>query len=266
VITWSRGAPAALLFAACASAPDLRYASADPADTWESGVRWHASAARSLACSTAYAGPESNFVEYPAGRTLVFQVRLGNHSDTSLRVDPLAFRAYAPRSAGAFPAADPESALVNVDGRMRDLDFTYGINLGVETARSFSWVVLDIAGLFADPRSRAEAYREQSHGDQNWNEVEDRYQKEMARLKDERSYWERGHLRRTDLAPGRVVAGAISIPFPADSLPPDTLVLQWTPAGGRPFDLGRYGRPRTSADTLPPRKIPARPTYEFIVP
>lgn len=265
-MTWPQCAPAALLFAACAAAPDLRYASADPADTWESGVRWHASAAGGLACSTAYAGPESEFAAYPAGRTLVFQVRIGNHSDTSLRVDPQDFRAFAPRSTAAFAAADPESALVDVDRRQRSLDVDYGINLGLQAAGAVGSAVLGIASLFADPQTRLEADRERSQADRNWSDAEDQYRKDTARLRGERAYWEQEHLRRTDLASGRVLTGAINIPFPADSLPPDTLVVRWTPAGGRSFDLGRYGRPRTAADTFHPRKIPVRPDYGFLPP
>jgi hypothetical protein len=265
VIALPRCAPAALLFAACASAPDLRYASADPADTWDSGIRWHTSFARSLACSTAFVGAETDFNEYPAGRALVFQVKLGNRSDSTFRIDPSDFRAYAPGPGTTFRAADPESALADVDRRKRSVDNDYGINLAIQTTLAVGDLFVQIASLASNDRSRPQDCRK-DEGQEHWrNDEEKRYQEHIARLKDERAYWEQGHLRRTDLVPGRALASAISIPFPGDGLPPDTLVLQWAPAGRKPLDLGLYGRPPAAFDSLPPRKAPARPEDNFFL-
>ncbi len=132
----------------------------------------------------------------------------------------------------------------------------YALNLAIETGLAIGDLFVQTASLASHDRARPEDYRK-AEDQEHWRSEEDsRYRQKLAGLRDERLYWEQGHLRRTDLAPGRALASVLSIPFPGDGLPPDTLVLQWAPPGRQPFDIGLYGRPPAEADSLPPRKVP----------
>lgn len=248
---------AALLFA-CAPAPALRYASADPADRWEAGVRWHPAEAGGLACSTSFGGDGYASVPgFGGGRTLDFGLILRNDAGASARIDPADFRLYAPRRGSVHAAADPESALADVDRRIGALDANHNAQAGIKLAGDLLYLAASVANL-GDARAQAELNRTAAESDRNDREESGNYRGLLAALKEERRGWSDAHLRRTDLDPGSMMAGKLTFIFP-QGLPPDTLVLQWAPAGGGSFDLGRYGRPRLPVDTLkpaPPRYIP----------
>lgn len=247
--------PAAVLLSAClygcSPGPILKYETSDPSDQWESGTRLHPAEAGGMACTTWFEGDGNGPVRaYASGRTLGFGIHLRNRGDTPVRVDPAAFRVVSPRLGLAWSAADPEAALEDVEKRRRaneDNHATYSCLTGVGTMLSLTAGIASIG----DARAQEEIRRSDAQSEENAREEREGYESRARELESERSVWADGHLRRTDMHPGRSMSGALTFRFP-EMTPPDTLVLQWLAPGGRQYDLGRYGRPRIAADTARP--------------
>jgi hypothetical protein len=228
----------------------LRYSSDDPSDRWNSGVRLHSARTQGASFISAYVGETSGEVPGQYARALTFSLLARNESGSDLRLDPSGFRLLAPHSGKAYPVVDPESALAVLDrNRRMEID-----RASAQTVfRGILAVPLlagEIASLWSNPREREEASKALAESERAASEEKASHQEAMAGIETDYRHWAGDALRRTDLAAGKSLSGDLTFIFPDVPLPPDTLVLQWTPSGGKPFDLGSYGRPRIAEDTV----------------
>jgi hypothetical protein len=255
---------AAALLGGCAPTPLLRYASDDPADRWKSGVRLHSARTEEASFISAFVGETTGQVPDGAapgryGRAITISLLARNESASDLRLEPADFRMLAARSGKAYTPVDPESAIVVLD-RIRQTEIQRASD---ETAfrgiLALPLLAGEVASLWGSPRDRDEASKALAESERADAEEKARHQEAMAEIDGGYRRWTEEALRRTDLAAGKSLSGDLTFVFPEGDLPPDTLMLEWTPAGGRPHDLGRYGRPRIAADTVPTGKMPGRP-------
>lgn len=268
---WPRRALPALaasLLGACASGPILRYASADPTDRWESGVRLHSARAGGALFISAFAGESAGQVPGQDGRALAFSLLARNESGSELSVNPSDFRLSAPHTGKAYPAADPESALAILDQERREENGRAAVQRNFRGLMAIPLLAGQIAALAGDARERAQASKDYAESERAEADELARHQEALSDLEERRRPWAENALRRTDLRPGKTVSGDLTFPFPELPLPPDTLVLQWRGPDGAYLEVGRYGRPILAADTAAPGKAyrsrgPASPYMGF---
>jgi hypothetical protein len=242
----------AVLLGACAPGPVLRYASDDPADRWQAGVRLHAARAERALFLTAFAGETVGEVPGHDGRALTFSLLARNPSDSILRLDPGDFRLLVPRTGKAYAPVDPESVLAALDRDRRDEIHLASAQRDFRGILAVPLLAADIASLGADARTRGETARVRAEAERAEAEENALHREALDGLDAVRRRWSEEALRRTDLDAGKGTTGDLTFPFPGFPLPPDTVVMQWRAPDGRFRDLGRYGRPRLPADTAAP--------------
>jgi hypothetical protein len=240
------------LLGACAPAPILRYASDDPADRWESGVRLHSARTGGALFISAFAGETMGEVPGRDGRALAFSLLARNESASDLRLDPSDFRLLAPRTGKAYPPADPEAALAIVDRDRREEIGRAAVQRNFRGLMAIPLLAGQVAALAGDARERAEVAKEYAESERAEAEEHALHQATLAELDDRRRPWAEDALRRTDLRAGKTLSGDLTFPFPDLPLPPDSVVLQWRGPGGGYLELGRYGRPVLAEDTAAP--------------
>ena len=166
---------------------------------------------------------EVAFVRY-AGRDLIFEIWIRNNSIRAFDVVPQKFY-HSPLDApqanngarGAFNkfAVDSESSLLRIDQELARKDAGRTTAIVLDLTGAVIKVIADLATITKKKSEEeiAQEEREQQDAAEARCRRELLHETELARLRQERAYWETQALRKTTLAPRQALEGLVHFPM-----------------------------------------------------
>lgn len=197
----------------CAPLPIYRLHPVAQSTRWLQGREFVHAASTGLEAEVAF--------DRTAGHDLVFEIWLRNNATQSVVVAPEKFYllpekkppANDAQSARLVYALNPEAKLLEIDKEFSKEQASHATSSALEATSLVLGVVADLASKETKTEEQlAEDEREQREEEIVRHERERRHENKLARLQQERAYWEGQPLRKTTLAAREEIEGLVYFP------------------------------------------------------